>query len=167
MATTVTDYVDVSEKIAELGCIASDSGVILLPLNFDSAASITELRHAATTSTVKKLLLQSGVPLHDLLERSQRPPYIKNKSADWVFPTIFISTSLMANNPTATSIVLNVVSSYIYEMLRHAPGRDRTAKLSVVVEQQNGKGRTYKSINYEGPATELKTLEDSIREVLK
>src|SRR5664279_2754339 len=109
MATTVTDYVDVPARIAELGCIASDSGVILLPVNFDSAASVADLRHAATTSTVKKLLRQAGVPLHNLVERSQGPPYIKNKSADLVFPLIFIPY-LLANNSAATTIVLNVVS---------------------------------------------------------
>ena len=164
MSITVTDYIDVAARIAELGCVPPESGLTLLPLNFDSAASIGELRHASETSTVRKLLLQERVPLRDVVERDQRPPYIKNKSSDLVLPTLYFSAAFLSQNSPLVSVALNVISSYIYDRFRALkPGR--TVKFDVVLEDtKNGK---YRRIAYEGTEEGLKLLPASIKEAIK
>ena len=150
--------------MTELGCTLPNSGLTLLPTNFDSADSIADLRHAAETSTVRKLMLQNGLPLGDIVESSQRPPYVKNKSSDLILPTLFFSASFLSQNSALVTVALNVVSSYVYESLHHlAPGR--VVKFSVVVEDR--KKRKYRHISYEGTEEGLKSLPDSIREAIK
>jgi hypothetical protein len=164
MSVTVSDYIDVPERIAELGCVLPDTGLSLLPLNFDSAESISLLRHAADTSTIRKLMLQENLPLRDIVERDQRPPYVKNKSADLVLPTLFFSAALISQNPTLVSVSLNVISSYVYERFR-ALNPGRTVKVEIVVEDaENGK---YRKIAYEGTEEGLSMLPDAIREATK
>lgn len=163
MSITVTDYVDVPAKIGELGCVMPDSGLTLLPLNFDAAASISDLRHASETSTIRKLMQQEKLPLQDIVERGQRPPYIKNKSSDLVLPTLFLSAAFISQNPALVSIALNVISNYVYDRFRSMkPGR--TVKCEIVVEDRTGK---YRRIAYEGTEEGLAVLPQSIREALK
>jgi hypothetical protein len=164
MSITVSDYIDVKAKMGELGCSLPESGLTLLPLNLDSAASIAELRHASETSTVRKLLLQERLPLCDIVERDQRPPYIKNKSADLVLPTLYLSAAFLSQNSPLVSVALNVISSYIYDRFRALkPGR--TVKFDVVLEdRESGK---YRRIAYEGTEEGLKLLPASIREAIK
>ena len=164
MSITVTDYVDVRAKAAELGCIVPESGLTLLPVNFDSAATVAELRHASETSTLRKLLKGENLPLLDIVERGQRPPYIKNKSADLVLPTLFFSATFLSQNPALVSIALNVVSSYVYDRFRSLkPGR--TVKCEIVIEDR--KSDKYRRIAYEGTEDGLNLLPQSIREAIK
>ncbi|MFZ1084595.1 MAG: hypothetical protein WAN35_06500 [Terracidiphilus sp.] len=150
--------------MVELGCSLPESGVTLLPLNFDSAASIMELRHASETSTIRKLLLQEHIPLCDVVERGQRPPYIKNKSADLVLPTLYLSAHFLSQNSPLVSIALNVISSYIYDRFRVSkPGQ--TVKFDVVFE--DSKSGKYRRIAYEGTEEGLKMLPETIREAIK
>jgi len=164
MSITVSDYIDVEAKMGELGCSLPESGLTLLPLNLDSAASIAELRHASETSTVRKLLLQERLPLCDLVERDQRPPYIKNKTADLVLPTLYLSAAFLSQNSPLVSVALNVISSYVYDQFR-ALKPVRTVKFEVVLE--NKKSGKYSRIAYEGTEEGLKLLPDSIREAIK
>lgn len=164
MSITITDYADVTAKIAELGCLPLGSDLTLLPLNFDSASSIEDLRHASETSTIRKLLIQENLPFRDLVERGRRPPYIKNKSSDLILPTLYFSAVSLSQNPLLVSIALNVISNYVYDCFR---GRSagRTVKLHIIAEDVK-KGR-FRQIAYEGTEEGLSTLADAIREAIK
>lgn len=162
MPLTITDCSDVSEKMTELGCVLPVSGLALLPYNFDSAASVSELRHASETSTVRKLLLHARLPLGDIARPGERPPYVKNKSSDLVLPTLFFSASFLSQNSALVTVALNVVSNYVYESLRHLRS-GRVVKVAIVVED---KGK-YRRISYEGTEEGLNALPDSIREAIK
>jgi hypothetical protein len=54
MATNITDFVNVGEKIANLGGVYPN-GLALLPVNFESASSVADLRQASEAATIKKL----------------------------------------------------------------------------------------------------------------
>ena len=82
MSSKTTDYVNVTAKMAELSCKYPRAGIVLLPINFAAASSASELLQASDTATVKKLLQEAGVPVEEVLERSRRPMYIKNKSVE-------------------------------------------------------------------------------------
>lgn len=164
VSTNIAEYVNLAKKMADLGCIYPESGLALLPLNFESAKSMAELRHASQTSTIRKLFLNNGLPLSEIVERSQRPPYVKNKSSALVLPIIYFSASLYSQNPTLVNIALNVVSNYVFETLRGV-GMGREVKLEIVIEKT--KGKEYRRISYSGPVDGLKALPDSIREASK
>jgi hypothetical protein len=164
MSTNITEYVNVAARTVDLGCHYPKSGLALLPLNFDSATSIAELRHASEASTIKKLLLNDGLPLSDIVERNQRPPYVKNKSSDLVLPILYISASLYSQNPALVNIALNVMANYIFEALRGV-GLGREVALDIVVEKE--KDKEYIRVSYKGTAEGMKTVPDAIREALK
>src|SRR5580692_4260791 len=103
MTTTITDFIDVRKKIADLGCRDTE-GMALLPINFESARSIAELRQASEAATIKKLLIAEGVPVDDIVEKGQRLPYVKNKSFEWVGPILFVSASLYSQNPELVAV---------------------------------------------------------------
>jgi hypothetical protein len=46
VTTKITDYLDVSKKMADLGCQCPER-MALLPINFDSAVSISEFLQAS------------------------------------------------------------------------------------------------------------------------
>jgi len=159
MATNITDFVNVGEKIANLGGVYPH-GLALLPVNFESASSLAELRQASEAATIKKLLIAEGLQVDDILDRSQRPPYIKNKSHEWASPIIFVSALLYSQNPMCISLALNVLGNYATDFFR---GTNTTpnVKLNIVIEK---KDKSCKTISYEGPVDGLKDLPNIVRE---
>ena len=159
VTTTISDYIDVSKKIADLGC-RYPQGMALLPINFESATSRGEFLQASESATIKKLLRAQAVPLDDIVDRSERPPYIKNKSHEWVAPIIFVSASMYAQNQMLVSVALNVLGNYATDFFKgtHAT---HDVNLNIVVEKKN---KTYKKISYKGPVEGLKDLSQVIQE---
>jgi hypothetical protein len=161
-ATKITDYIDVGRKIADLGCRRPER-MALLPINFESASSMEELLQASEAATIRKLLLTGGIPLDDIFDRNQRPPYVKNKSHEWVAPIIFVSTTLYSQNPALVSLALNILGNYATDFFRGLR-RVSDISLNIVVGQKNG---SYRKITYQGPIEGLKDLAKVIREATK
>lgn len=161
MATEVTDYVNVSARIAGLGC-RYPNGLALLPVNFESASSQETFRQASETATVKKLFRNAGVPLDEIVDRNQRPPYIDNHSLDCVLPTLFVSAALFSGNQYCISVALEILASYATDFFKGMGGA-RVVKLEIVVEKERNK--TCRKISYYGDVEGLKALPDVIREV--
>lgn len=163
MSVEVSDFINVHQKLNELGAEYPTDGMALLPPNISTAESIGDLKQASEAATIRKLLRQSDVPVRDILSKEKRPPYVKNKSSDWVSPIIFVSATLWSNNPDLVSVALNIVSSYIYDTFKGVTG-SRTAKISVVIEDPNGKSTR---IDYEGPSDAMKDLAKLVKEAKK
>ncbi len=161
MDIETSEYINVRQKLGELGAQYPTDGIALLPLNIKEAASVSELKQASEAATIRKLLLHENIPVVDILSKEKRPPYIKNKSADWVAPIFFVSASVWNSNPNLLSVALNIVSSYVYDTLKGTAGT-RTAKFSVVIEEnEHGKSTRY---DYVGPVEGLKDLPKAIKE---
>jgi hypothetical protein len=158
----VTEYANVGKKIVDLGCRCPDR-MALLPVNFESATSITELLQASEAATVRKLFLAAGLPLDEIVDRSLRPPYLKKKSFEWVAPILFVSAALYSQNPDLVSLALNIMGNYATEFLK-GTGGTRSVKVDIVVEKR--RNETYKRISYQGPPAGLKDLSGVIREVV-
>ncbi len=161
MSTEITDYVNVTTRMTELGCEYPRSGIVLLPVNFAQVSSATELLQASDTATVKKVLKEANVPVDEILERSRRPGYIKNKSAEWSAPMLFICTALYSQNPLIVSLALSVIANYASDLLRGVGSRGEDVKLDIVVETK--RTGTFKRISYEGPAGGIKDLAEVVR----
>lgn len=155
----ITDFLDVSRKLSELG--GNPPGKLaLLPINFETATSIDELLQASETLTIGKLLREQGLPLDNLVDRSRRPPYIKNKSHEWVAPILFVAVSWYSQNPALVSVALDVVGNYATAFFGGLRG-NREVTLNIVVQKKSGLCR---KISYHGPAEGLKDLARVVRE---
>lgn len=162
MTTFVSDYPSVADRISALGCDFPESGVALLPLNFESATSVAEFRQPSEASTVKTLLRTAGLPYAEIVPRDKRPPYVHNNAFEWVAPTIFISAGVLSQNPDVVSVALGVLANYVTDFFK-GRGKDAAIKLDVVVEST--KAKTCKRISYEGTAEGLRELAEVIRRI--
>jgi hypothetical protein len=153
MTTTITDYVSVHERTAELGC-QIPRNITLLPENFDSAQKTTDFLQLSEAATVRTLFRSHCVLLDELLPAEQRPHYIQYNSVDWVAPTLFISSAVMTENPTAVSLAISVLANYLSEFFKGMSGK--TAKLDIVVERK--RDQSCKKLSYEGDVAGLSAL---------
>jgi hypothetical protein len=154
------DYLDVEEKLQELGCRQA-IGLTLLPANFTTASSIDEFRQFSEVATVKTLFREAGLSLTEIVDREQRPRYIQNNFSDWVGPTLLITSSLWSQNPYAISLALNVISNYLTDLFKGT--KANIVKLDFVVKRT--KSSTYKRLIYEGDIAGIGTLEKLLRDV--
>lgn len=161
MATEISDYVNVARKAASLGCQYPER-LALLPINFESASAVADFLQASEAATIKKLLLEQGLPIDEVVERSQRPPYVKNKSHQWVAPVLFISASLYSQNPELVSLALNVLGNYATQFFM-SDSEEGEVSLDVVFEKK--KNGTYKKISYKGSVAGLSKIPAVIREI--
>jgi hypothetical protein len=160
MATQVFDYPDVEQRATELGCNIP-TGLALLPRHFDTAQSKSELLHESSVIEIRRLLRQQGIIETRIEQEGEKFPYIDQKSFEWIGPTILLGAALMSQNPYVVSVLLNIISSYLFEVFRGVVG-DKKVKLDIVVEQT--KGKKYTRIHYEG-GEDLKGLDKVIHEV--
>ena len=159
MTTQISDYPNVSERLAALGA-KYPSGLALLPANFESANSIAEFRQVSEAATVKTLFRNAGLLQSDLVEKAQRPPYIQNNAFDLILPTVFVSAALWSENQNYISVALSLIANYATDFFKGLSGT-KNVKLDVVVERS--KSKTCKRISYSGPAEGLKDLAEVIR----
>ena len=154
MATTIADYMDVKQRLHELGC-NDPEGLMLLPVNFDTADSVKEFRQVEEAATVKTLIKSANLPYTDILPAGKRPPYVINRSLDWVAPTLLVSASVIADSGNTLAIILEHIANYVTAFL-HGIGQKKSVKLDIVVERKNKNG--YRKISYEGPPEGLKDI---------
>jgi hypothetical protein len=159
MSVAINDYTRVSDRSAELACQLPD-GIGILPANFGSATNRRELLFTSEAATVKTLLRNGGIAVGNFLPEGERVGSIHNKHFDWA-PIIFVSASLMSNNPALVSVALGIIANYATDFFRGLP--DQKVKFRVVVEKK--KDRSCKEIVYEGDAAGLKELSEIIRSI--
>lgn len=99
MAIDVSKSTSVRERLSEIGCDYRGSGLLLLPVNFQTAKTYDELKEASEAVTIRKLLRAAQVPLDELGDVKQRLPAIKNKHFQFAGPILFVSYSLYSQNP--------------------------------------------------------------------
>ena len=161
MAIETSGYINVSQRITELGC-RYPRGLAFLPANFESASSIAEFRQHSEAATLKKLFRSAGLPHDEIVEQAQRPPYIQNNSFEWVAPTIFVSSALLSSDPNLVAVALSVIANYATDFFKGISG-DKSVKLKLVVEKT--KTKTCTRISYEGDIDGLSTLSDVVRSI--
>ena len=160
MKTNISDYIQVFEKLDELGCSYSE-GIVILPVDFEAATSTTDLRQLSEASTIKKLFRSNSIPYSEIRKENEKPAYIQNNAFEWVGPTLFVSTSLLSTNPDIVSVSLGVIANYLTDFFKGFPG-EKKVKLEMVVEAPSG---TCKRISCEGNADELAKLGDLVEKM--
>ena len=162
MTTNISDYIQVFEKIDELGCSYS-GGIAILPENFETATPATTVRQLMGTLTIKKIFRISNVPYSEIRRGNEKPSYIGYRAFEWVIPTLFFSAPLLLENPQIISVSLSVVANYLTDFFKGV-GRKKNGKLDIVVEKN--KSKICKKISYEGPIDGIKDLADVAKEIL-
>ncbi|MDK4715882.1 hypothetical protein [Rhizobium sp. CNPSo 4039] len=158
MITDVSNYVSVRDRAEQLGCMVSDR-ISVLPANFESAVSINDFLQRTEAATLRTLFRLNGVPSDDLVSREQRGAYIQNNSIEWIAPTLFVAGSIWSQEPNVVNLALNVLSTYITDFFKGAPGR-KTVKLEIVVEKR--RSTLCKRLKYEGDAEGIRELAAAI-----
>ena len=151
----VSDYLDVRTRLGQLGCHQPD-GLAFLPLNFESASDVEELRQSLEAVTLKKLLIATDIPYEDMISTDTRIPIAQNNWSELVLPTLFVTAAIAAENPSLVNIALGVISNYVTDHFK-GMGGGQTVKVEMVCESPAG---NYKRVTYEGPPQHI---EHSVR----
>jgi hypothetical protein len=163
MATTVTDYCNLEERLSELGLVFP-TGITLLPWNLETAKPNEELLMAGTTTTLRKLWKQAGIVETPIELFGKKLAELKQNDFSLALPVLFVSYSVWSQNPTLLNIAFGVVSNYVTDFFKGMVGR-RKVKFDIVIERVRGK--EFKRIRFEGEPDELKDLPKIIRELNK
>jgi hypothetical protein len=161
VSVEVSSYVDVTLRAAELGCRAP-SGIALLPRNFESAERRDELVHDAAGLSVRAAWRSEGIEESRLEPEGELWPATQQDAAEWLGPVIFVTGSFLSNNPDAINVALGVVANYVTDFFRGTPVDRQRAKLTVVVETEDGQSRR---VDYQGPPEGIRDLPGVIREL--
>lgn len=158
MDIAIDEFRDPRKRASELG-LEPIGDIALLPRGFESDEEAGGLFFDAETSTLRKLLAESGVEAHQPGKVGGASGVHVEKSAAWAAPLIFIGARILLDAPETLSLLLNVVEYFVVRVTRglHHP----TVSLSFVLEVEAG--RTYKRLTYEGPPKSLKEVETVIR----
>ena len=77
-------------------------------------------------------------------------------------PTIFISTSLLTQNPTLVNVALSVLANYVTDFFKGHLG-EHTVSVNLVLESVTKHGedeeRSYKRVNLKGSVSDLNKLD--------
>ena len=137
----------------------SVSAVTLLPLCLGEDGSPL---FAASTSSVRKLLVEGGVSTL-VLPSSPSARFRDDRSLEWIPPTLFIGLATYSQNRALVDVSLNLISSYAYDLFLGI-GRDPSIRLDVVCER--GDGRSIRRVKYRGPAKGLDKVSKIIGEIM-
>ena len=148
MSIEIEDY---NEKLT----FEKNENVIFLPVSINKEfKGEKKVAYYESTLNIMKIFKQNNINSEIAIGSIENCIFVDNRSLDWLCPTIFVSYSLLSQNPAITSVILNIISNYVYDLFK---GRkdDPNIKCSVVVERKNYS----KKIKYEGPVSGLKEFE--------
>lgn len=152
MNTRITNFISVSDKLKSLG-LAPTNGLTLIPDNFDIAVGVTDLRQQAEADTVRTLFRLNNLPLVELFNKAQQPPYIQNNGYEWFGPTLFLPVAFLSQNPHIISVALGLITNHLYDIFRGSG--NGSASLQIVCESKDG---TCTKISYSGTIDGLKEI---------
>lgn len=161
MTVHVLEYIDVKERCLDLGCNIP-TRLAFLPLNFDTAGSKDELVYEDSVLTIRKLWRKANIDETKIEKEGENFPYEQRKSLELVLPTVFVSLSLLNQDPALVSVALNIISNYATDFFKGISG-ERKIKFDLIVEQN--KKKKSKHILYEGDLKGLDKLTEIIKEL--
>lgn len=129
-----------------------------LPENINSAEKKEDFIFTESMIEVNKYFKANNLELDVFGGDSEL--YRSRKNADLYLPAIFISLSVITENPHLISVSLNILSNYIYDSFKGTIGK-KTAHVEFHIETKE-KGKV-KKIDYKGDAEGLKDLEKIIK----
>lgn len=160
----ISDYINVSGKLKELGC-SRPEGIGILPEQFDTRTSTDKLAHLSRARSMVRLFVENRIPVSVIRREGQNSPRIHTASSEWVGPTLFVSAALLSENPHALSLALGVLANYLADFFKRPgerPGEGKV-RLGLVIERDGPK--TCAEIRYEGSVEGLTSLSETINQI--
>ena len=154
---TLGEFPAVGARCEALG-IRRPLGLAMLPRNFATAGGDNELLTEAADAAVRTLWRKADIAEDRLDSPDSQFPRLSEHHADWIGPTVFLSSALLSETPALVSIALGVIANYVTDLFKGVPGK-HTARLHVVVEQKDG---GCVQLTYNGPATEIGQIVDAV-----
>lgn len=163
----ISDYIDVSSKLEELGC-SQPQGIGILPERFDTCTSTDEFAQLSRTRAIEKQFEENHIPVSVIKKEGQNLPHIYTASAEWftgVGPTLFVSAALLAENPHIISLALNVLANLLTDFFKGT--RDKgNAELEIVVEKEEKDGsKICKKFRLKGHPEVLRTSSETLKQI--
>lgn len=159
METTITDYINVPEKLLALE-LNSIETITLLPFNFESAVKKDDLVYDNSVKTIRTLFRNENIPDERIEKTGELIGYRQLNHLEWLAPTFFFTSSLLTQNPMMVSLALSVIGNYLTDFFKGMTG-DKKVKIEIIVEKE--KGKTYKKITYEGDGKNLNELSEIVK----
>ena len=137
--------------------IQEPNGLTFIPENIESANSKEDLIFTESIIELNKYFKLKNINIDSF---GVDPELLRSrKNADIYLPAILIGYSTLSENPNIVSLVLNIISSYIYDNIKGTI-ENKTAKIEFYIEKKKGK---ISKINYKGDAEGLKDLPNIIK----
>ena len=161
MSINITDYIDVRLQARALG-LNAPTGLAILPRNIAEATRADELLHESSATTLRSLFRQNNIEETRVEKEGQKIPLIQENEFSLILPIIFVSASLLSQNPHALAIAMNIIANYATDFFKGIPGSKKVT-LDIVVESKSVKGS--KRLHYEGPQEGLEETGKMARKV--
>ena len=161
----VSDYIDVSSKLKELGC-SPPEGIGILPDHFDTCTSADKFAQLSRTPTVVRLFKDNDIPVSIIEKEGQPVLSTRIASSEWlgIGPTLLISAALLAEHPHIVSLALNVLANYVTDLFKGAKGGN--AVLEIVTEKVEKDGsKTYRKVRCPAAPEVLKELPEIVNKI--
>jgi hypothetical protein len=159
MGIQVSDLPSVSGKLKRFG-LNLPEGLVIVPSNLAEAKSIEDLRQQVEGDTVRTILRKHNIDLAEIFDDNNQPPYIQQYSFEWFGPTILISASFIIQNPNTLSVVLGLITNYLYDLFKGS--KNGAASFNLIYQRSDG---SCKEIRYSGPPDGLNKIHDIIKEI--
>lgn len=151
------EEVEIGNSLKKLS-ILSFPELAFIPENLDTSEKVDEFIYTESIIELNKYFKASSIKIESL---GGEPKLLRSrKNADIYLPAIFIASSVLSENQNTISVILNIISSFIYDNLKGTIGK-KNAKVELYIEKKE-KGKTSK-IEYNGDAEGLKNLEKIIK----
>jgi hypothetical protein len=158
----VEEYSDAGVRLNQFD-FNSNQTLFFIPENFSDEVRSSEYIYSESTSDVKKVLRAENLIIKYLT--TDKPLLRTRKSADWYGPILFISYSVLSENPTIIGISLNLISSYLYDYFKGTIVETKKVKFEIVIETK--KSKTLQKVKYEGSVEGIKELTEVIKSLNK
>lgn len=145
------------DKFKELN-INVPKSLTFIPENISEVKDKSDFIFADSTTDFKKIFRLNDLQSKEL--NSDSSVYRSRKSAEFYGPAIFISLSMLSENPHLIAIAINVTSDYCKDFFKGSLGKKKV-KLDIYVE--TSKKKTVKKISYEGDSDGIKDLTNVIK----
>lgn len=140
---------------------ACKADVILLPFR-DSDPSKNVTLHSIDAFDICKILRQDSNVNAEVLDETVE--VLVQESFQPLLPAIWLSAQAIISNPELLTVLLNVLSNYIYDAAKKASIFKGRTKLNIYVQREDGSSI---HVSFEGPADRLDDVKSTIRAAAK
>jgi hypothetical protein len=167
MGHQISEYTNVQAKAESLGCNVP-TGIAILPRNFASAQTKSELYYESVAFEFRELFQKNGIRETPLEREGDRFLNLlqEGELTVSILPTLFVTTAFVSQNPHLVSLALDVISTYLTDWFKSIHGSTQqpsdNVELSIVVETKSG---DCKRVKYNGPIAGLDNVQAVVRDL--